>query len=69
MKKLLVALLATAFVGMAFAEAQTKQVCHDKLDKQGNPVKKADGKVAQDCKTIKTHKKLEGTAVPAPAKK
>jgi hypothetical protein len=65
MKKLLIALLTTAFVGVAFAEAETKQVCHDKLDKQGKPVKKADGKVVQDCKTIKVHKKLEGaTAVP-----
>jgi hypothetical protein len=65
MKKLLVALLATAFVGVAFAEAETKQVCHDKLDKAGKPVlDKKTGKPAQDCKTIKVHKKLEGTAVP-----
>jgi hypothetical protein len=64
MKKILLAVSLLAFLGTAFAEAQTKQVCHDKLDKQGKPVKKADGKVAQDCKTIKTHKKLEGTTVP-----
>ena len=65
MKKLLIALLATAFVGVAFAEAETKQVCHDRLDKTGKPVlDKKTGKTAQDCKTIKVHKKLEGTAVP-----
>ena len=65
MKKLLVALLATAVVGVAFAEAEKKEVCHDKLDKAGKPVMdKKTGKPAQDCKIIKVHKKLEGTAVP-----
>jgi hypothetical protein len=64
MKKALLTLSLLAFLGTAFAEAETKQVCHDKLDKQGKPVKKADGKVVQDCKTIKVHKKLEGTEIP-----
>jgi len=69
MKKLLVTLLATAFVGMAFAEAEKKEVCHDKVDKAGKPVMdKKTGKPAQDCKVIKVHKKLEGTELP-PAKK
>ena len=68
MKKLLVALLATAFVGMAFAEAETKQVCHDKIDKAGKPVLDKAGKPAQDCKKIKVHKKLEGSDV-VPVKK
>jgi len=69
MKKLLVTLLATAFVGMAFAEAEKKEVCHDKVDKAGKPViDKKTGKPAQDCKVIKVHKKLEGTELP-PAKK
>jgi hypothetical protein len=69
MKKLLVVLLATAFVGVAFAEAETKQVCHDKVDKAGKPVlDKKTGKPAQDCKTIKVHKKLEGSDV-VPVKK
>ena len=67
MKQLLVALLATAFVGMAFAEAEKKEVCHDKMDKAGKPVMK-DGKAVQECKVIKVHKKLEGTEIP-PAKK
>ena len=41
-----------------YAEAELKKVCHDKNGKQV-------------CKTIKVHKKLEGTKVPekAPAKK
>jgi hypothetical protein len=69
MKKLLVALLATAFVGMAFAEAEKKEVCHDKVDKAGKPVlDKKTGKPAQDCKIIKVHKKLEG-AETVPVKK
>ena len=67
MKKLLMVLLATAFVGTAFAEAEVKEVCHDKVGKDGKPVMK-DGKVVQECKKIKTHKKLEGTEIP-PAKK
>jgi hypothetical protein len=65
MKKLLVALLATAFVGMAFAEAEVKEVCHDKVDKAGKPViDKKTGKQSQECKKIKVHKKLEGEKVP-----
>lgn len=49
----------------AFAEAETKRVCHDKLDKAGKPIKKADNSIVQDCKNIKVHKKLDGAeAVP-----
>jgi hypothetical protein len=70
MKKLLIALLATAFVGTAFAEAELKEVCHDKVDKAGNPVMdKKTGKQAQECKTIKVHKKLEGEEIPTDPKK
>ena len=66
MKKL-IALLAIAFAGTAFAGGEMKEVCKDKLDKAGKPVMK-DGKPVQECKKIKVHKKLEGTEVP-PAKK
>lgn len=53
--------LAIVFVSSAFAEAETKQVCHDRLDKAGKPiVDKKTGKTAQDCKNIKVHKKLKG---------
>lgn len=65
MKKL-IALLAITLATSAFAGGETKEVCHDKLDKAGKPVlDKKSGKPAQDCKKIKVHKKLEGTAVPA----
>lgn len=53
----------------AYAEAEMKEVCHDKVGKDGKPVKKADGSVVQECKKIKVHKKLEGTAVPEDKKK
>jgi hypothetical protein len=41
-----------------------KEVCKDKVDKTGKVVKGKDGKPVQECKTIKVHKKLEGTPVP-----
>ena len=50
-------------VATSFA-AETKEVCHDKLDKAGKPVLDKEGKSKQDCKKIKIHKKLEGTEVP-----
>ena len=64
MKKLFALLIISAFVNVAFAEAETKQVCHDKVDKAGKPVMGKDVKPAQDCKTIKVHKKFEGTEIP-----
>ena len=64
MKKVLLALSLLAFLGTAFAEAETKKVCHDKVDKAGKPVNGKDGKPVQECKTIKVHKKLEGTDIP-----
>lgn len=48
----------------AHAEAKTKEVCKDVVDKNGKAVKNKDGTVKQQCKTIKVHKKLEGTPVP-----
>ena len=63
MKKLLTVLLIT-LSSTVFA-AETKEVCHDRVGKDGKPVMdKKTGKPAQDCKTIKIHKKLEGTEVP-----
>ena len=44
--------------------AETKQVCVDVKDKSGQPVKDKSGRVKQTCKTMKQHKKLEGTKVP-----
>jgi hypothetical protein len=59
-----VAGLCLSVMSPAYAEAQVKEVCHDKVDKAGKPVTGKDGKVVQDCKKIKVHKKLEGTEVP-----
>jgi hypothetical protein len=64
--KLLLPLLVSFTVAFstAYAETQTKEVCHDKVSKDGKTVTGKDGKVVQDCKKIKVHKKLEGTEVP-----
>lgn len=66
MKKLFLALCLTAglaFSGLAYAEAETKKVCKEKTDKAGKPVLDKAGKPQEECKTIKVHKKLEGTKV------
>jgi hypothetical protein len=56
---LLIALSSTVFA------AETKEVCHERVGKDGKPVMdKKTNKPIQDCKTIKVHKKLEGTEVP-----
>ena len=39
--------------------AEEKQVCVDKVTKDGKPVIAKDGKPQQECKVIKVHKKLE----------
>lgn len=59
-----VAGLCLAVASNVYAEAQVKEVCHDRVGKDGKPVNGKDGKVLQDCKKIKVHKKLEGTEVP-----
>jgi hypothetical protein len=53
------------------AEApKTKQVCIDVQGKDGKPViDPKTKKTKQDCKTVKVHKKHEGTAVPEDKKK
>lgn len=51
--------VSIALASNAFA-AETKKVCHDKVVK---------GKTVEQCKTIKVHKKFEGTKVPTPAPK
>ena len=65
MKKLLTLLIAGAFIMpvMAADEApKTKQVCVDVQGKDGKPViDPKTKKPKQDCKTVKIHKKHEGT--------
>jgi len=70
MKSLLTILFVSVFavtnaIAADATEApKTKTVCVDVKDKQGNPVKDKKGVVKQNCKTVKVHKKFEGTKVP-----
>lgn len=70
MKKLFTTLFIVAGLlsQTAFAaepeKKETKQVCIDVKDKDGKVVKDKNGKVKQNCKTMKVHKKLEGHEVP-----
>ncbi len=70
MKHLLLAFaLAVGAVPALADEVKTKEVCTDVVGKDGKPVKNKDGTVKQTCKTIKVHKKREGTEVPPQPKK
>lgn len=61
--------LSSSVVLAEKGEVKTKEVCTDSLGKDGKPVKNADGKNKQVCKTIKVHQKREGTEVPPQPKK
>ena len=67
MKNILSALLLSlSLVSFAHADGvpkETTKVCVDVV-KDGKPVLGKDGKPQQQCKTMKVHKKLEGTEVP-----
>ena len=69
MKKFIVAVVASFALASAFADAETKKVCKEKTDKAGKPVLDKAGKPQEECKTIKVHKKLEGTKVEDAKKK
>lgn len=73
MKKLLALLISAAFIMPVMAEEtkqpETKKICVDIQGKDGKPVLDKAGKVKQDCKTVKVHKKFEGTKVPEGTKK
>ena len=56
--KHIIALMALVVATSVFA-AEEKQVCVDKVTKDGKPVVGKDGKPQQECKVIKVHKKLE----------
>jgi hypothetical protein len=56
-------LLSLSLITGAYAGDETTKVCVDVV-KNGQPVKDKSGKVQQQCKTMKVHKKLEGTKVP-----
>jgi hypothetical protein len=60
--------LTLAFAVPAYAaennKPETKRVCKDVVQ-NGKVVKNKDGSTKQECRTIKIHKKHEGTKVPA----
>ena len=66
--KLVLALMMVMGIAIstsALAGGEVKEVCTPKVDKAGKPVMdKKTGKQAEDCKKIKTHKKVEGDKVP-----
>lgn len=64
--KTLLAIIILGITASANA-AETKQVCTPVKDKAGHVVLNKDGTTKQTCRTIKVHKKYEGTAVPAKA--
>jgi hypothetical protein len=65
MKKIAFGLcLSIVVVSSVYAGGEEKKICDNKVDAKGQIVKGKDGKAVQICKTIKVHKKLEGTKVP-----
>jgi hypothetical protein len=69
MKKVILAIVTTLAMVSAYAEAETQKVCKEKTDKAGKVVLDKAGKPQEECKTIKVHKKLEGTKVEDAKKK
>jgi hypothetical protein len=63
------ALIALIVTNPVYAEAKTKEVCRDKVDKAGNIVRDKSGKTTLVCKKVKVHKKVDGTQVPEKSKK
>ena len=58
MRNILLAVFISLFgATVAFAEPETKKVCIEQNDPKT-------GKAKEVCKTVKVHKKLEGTKVP-----
>lgn len=69
MKQVIISMLLAAglLTNVAFADEakETTKVCVDVKDKEGKTVNDPKtGKPKQNCKTMKVHKKLEGTAIP-----
>jgi hypothetical protein len=57
--------LAAALFALSATAAETKKICVDVKDKAGKVEMDKTGKPKQNCKQVKQHKKLEGTAVPS----
>jgi hypothetical protein len=65
----IIALIVLIVTNPAYAEAKTKEVCRDKVDKAGQVVRDKSGKTTLVCKKVKVHKKVDGTKVPEKSKK
>ena len=68
--KRIFAIITLSLVTAAAQAVETKQICTDVKDRAGHTVLNKDGTTKQTCRTIKVHKKYDGTTVPtrAPAK-
>ena len=66
MKQFLFAICVALGAQYVYADEpkETKRVRVDVKDKDGKEVKDKNGKVKQNCKEIKQHKKLDGEKVP-----
>ena len=62
--KSLVLIIGLTLASLGYAAGEKKEICNDKRDSKGQVVKKADGTVVKECKTITVHKKVEGEKVP-----
>ena len=71
MKHIILA-LALAFGSTAYADAEppkTKQVCVDQIQNGKPVIDPKTNKPKQTCRTVKIHKKYEGTEIPDNKKK
>lgn len=67
MRKIITILFATACLTLTnnvYAEVKTKRVCVVAKDKAGNIIKDSAGKPKQNCRTMRVHRKLDGTQIP-----
>ena len=66
MKQFLFAICVALGAQYVYADTpkETKRVCVDVKDKEGKEVKDKNGKIKQNCKEIRQHKKLDGEKVP-----
>ena len=66
MKNIIIAMCVALGAQYVWADdKEVKQVCVDVKDKDGKEVKDPKtGKVKQNCKQVKQHKKLDGEKVP-----
>jgi len=60
---------ATAEPSDTAGKGEVKEVCIDKVGKDGKVVMGKDGKPVQECRKIRVRKKLEATEIPPPPAK